>query len=114
MSQTSLSAVIAAPEPAPDAQQPSLLGQAPMLLAIVAIFYFLFIRPQAKERKQHEEFLSTLKKGAVVVTDGGILGTVFEVHDDFVLVEVADKVRMRFKKENISGLPAPADAKESK
>ena len=48
---------------------------------ILAIFYFLMIRPQQKQRKQHEEALRNLKKGDEIVTAGGIVGTVLHIRE---------------------------------
>jgi preprotein translocase subunit YajC len=51
---------------------------------IMAIFYFLLIRPQQKQRKQHEESLNALKKGDEIVTSGGIVGRVIRIEETFV------------------------------
>lgn len=67
----------------------------PLILMII-IFYFLLIRPQSKKQKQHQEMLSGLKKGDKVVTSGGLYGTVVKVTDKDVMLEVADKVHLRF------------------
>ena len=48
---------------------------------ILAIFYFLMIRPQQKQRKQHEEALRNLQKGDEVVTSGGVIGSVVHIRD---------------------------------
>ncbi len=59
---------------------------APFLLQlglIVAIFYFLLIRPQQKQRKQHEQALANLKKGDEVVTGGGVVGEVVHIKETF-------------------------------
>lgn len=80
-----------------------LTSQLPMLILVFAAFYFLMIRPQQKARKEHEELLTTLKKGDEVVSEGGIVGTIFAVEDEIVVLEINDKTRMRIKKESISG-----------
>ncbi|HEM45539.1 MAG TPA: preprotein translocase subunit YajC, partial [Alphaproteobacteria bacterium] len=46
------------------------------MMLIFGIFYFLLLRPQAKERRRHEEMLTNLKKGDEIVTNGGIIGKV--------------------------------------
>ncbi len=59
---------------------------APFLLQlglIVAIFYFLLIRPQQKQRKQHEQALANLKKGDEIVTGGGVVGEVVHIKETF-------------------------------
>ncbi len=59
-------------------------------LAILAFFYFLFIRPQAKKAKEQKQMLSALSKGTEVVTSGGVLGKVAEFDENFVKLEVSD------------------------
>lgn len=60
---------------------PSPIGNLFMFLAIPAIIYFLMIRPQQKQRKQHEERLKTLKRGDQVVTAGGIVGEIVHMKE---------------------------------
>jgi len=81
-----------------------------MIVAIMAIFYFLMVRPQNKARNQHQALLAGLKKGDRVVTDGGVLGQIHSVEEDRVVVEVGDRVRIPFLKESVKGLQATADA----
>lgn len=57
------------------------------MLAIVAIFYFLIIRPKVQQDKRHRERLATLKRGDRIVTAGGILGEVVHIKDDQVTVK---------------------------
>lgn len=85
----------------------------PLILMFV-IFYFMLIRPQQKKAKEHQNFLSGLKKGDQVVTRGGVVGRVTGVTDTMVTLEVQEKVRMRVLKSYIDGqhkdgTPAPAD-----
>ena len=73
------------------------------LLAMVAIFYFVLIRPENKRKKQAEEMRSSVKEGDEVITIGGIVGTVVSVKDEkFVLETSADQVRIEFMKWAIS------------
>jgi preprotein translocase subunit YajC len=58
--------------------------------ALVAIFYFLLIRPQSQARKKHAELLANLKKGDEVVTAGGIIGKVRDIKDNRITVESGD------------------------
>ncbi|MDX8392101.1 MAG: preprotein translocase subunit YajC [Mariprofundaceae bacterium] len=74
------------------------------LVLIIVIFYFLLIRPQQKRLKSHQSMISELKKGDNVVTAGGIVGTVHDVSEDIVRVEIADKVRVKVKRDTISSL----------
>ena len=70
-----------------------------MLVAMVAVFYFMLIRPENKRKKEAEEQRSSLKVGDKITTIGGIVGTVVNVKDDkFVLETSADQVRIEFAK----------------
>ncbi|MBV6521330.1 MAG: hypothetical protein MNPFHGCM_01464 [Gemmatimonadaceae bacterium] len=59
----------------------SMIGFAVQMVAIFAIFYFLMIRPQQKQRKRHEQRLMELKRGDTIVTAGGVIGEVVHVKD---------------------------------
>lgn len=69
-----------------------------MPIALIAIMYFLMIRPQMKRAKEHRSMLDKLSKGDEVITSGGIAGTVTDIGDNFVTIEVADNVRVRVQK----------------
>jgi preprotein translocase subunit YajC len=64
--------------------------------AIFAIFYFLLIRPQQKQKKDREAMLSTVKKGDRVVTTGGLHGTVTGLSEQTVTLRVSDQVKLEF------------------
>ena len=69
------------------------------MVALFAIFYFLFIRPQKKKEKQLEELRSSLEVGQMVTTIGGMLATVAKVEEEFVVLEVGpNRTKMPFKK----------------
>lgn len=65
---------------------------------IIAIFYFLIIRPQSKKQKEAKKMLETLKKGDRVATIGGIRGKIENVKDDTVVIKVGDNTKMEFSK----------------
>ena len=67
-------------------------------IVLIAIMYFLMIRPQMKRAKEHRAMLDKLSKGDEVITSGGIAGTVTDIGDNFVTLEVADNVRVRVQK----------------
>ena len=75
-----------------------------MMVAFVAIFYFMLIRPQQKKAKDHQAMISRLSTGDEVVTSGGILGRVVEVGDTFVTLEIADGVRVKVQKFQVTQL----------
>ncbi len=82
---------------------PSALEAMVPFILIFAVFYFLMIRPQSKQRKLHGKFLSELKRGDEVVTVSGVLGRVEGVTDKIVVLEVADNTRIKVLKYKVSG-----------
>jgi len=72
-----------------------------MIVAIFAVMYFLMIRPQQRQKKQHQEMMSQLSKGDKVVTTGGIHGTVAGVKDNIVILKVADNVKIEINRASI-------------
>lgn len=75
-----------------------------MMVVFIVIFYFLLIRPQQKKAKEHQAMLGKIGAGDEVVTAGGILGKVVEVGDAFVTLEIADNVRIKIQKFQITSL----------
>jgi preprotein translocase subunit YajC len=65
------------------------------VVAFIAIFYFMAIRPQQRQRKAHQALLSSLKKGDRIITSAGIYGTVRRVEENIVVVEVAKGVTVK-------------------
>lgn len=74
------------------------LFQIIFLGALFVVFYFLAIRPQRKRQKEHATMVSALSKGDEVITTSGILGKVNKVDDDYVVLQVADNVELKFQK----------------
>lgn len=79
-------------------------GQIVILVVFVAIFYFLLIRPQQKRAKDQQAMLSRLSTGDEVVTTGGILGRITEVGDAFITLELAEGVRVKVQKAQVTAL----------
>jgi preprotein translocase subunit YajC len=75
-----------------------------MLPLMLVVFYFLLIRPQQKRAKEHQAMLAKIAAGDEVVTAGGILGRVIEVGDGFMTLEIADGVRIKVQKSQVSQL----------
>jgi preprotein translocase subunit YajC len=100
------------------AQSPSGQGGGSMMVqlaffgAIFAIFYFLLIRPQQKQKRERESMLSTVKPGDRVVTSSGLHGTVVKLSDHSVTLKVADQVRLEFDRSAI-GRIVPASGEGS-
>jgi preprotein translocase subunit YajC len=80
------------------------MGQIVILVVFVGVFYFLLIRPQQKRMKEQQAMLSRLASGDEVVTTGGILGRIIEVNDTFVTLEIAEGVRIKVQKTQITQL----------
>ena len=72
------------------------LTQIAFFAAIFAIFYFLLIRPQQKQKRDRETMLAALKKGDRVVTTGGLHGTVTGLEEQKVVLRVSDQVKLEF------------------
>ena len=70
-----------------------------MIVAMIAVFYFLMIRPENKRKKEAEQMRSSVRKGDKVTTIGGIVGTVVDVKENNIVIETsADQVRVEFAK----------------
>jgi preprotein translocase subunit YajC len=74
------------------------------LVLVVAVFYFLIIRPQTQRTSEHQKLVKGLKKNDEVVTNGGIVGRVAEMSDNLVTLEIAPNVRVRIERAEIKGL----------
>lgn len=90
------------------------------LILIFVVFYFLLIRPQQKQAKQHQAFLNDLKKGNKVITKGGIHGTITALSDTVVTLEIAKDVAIKVSRDAIGGAlakdggaPAPKEVKKA-
>lgn len=86
------------------AQGGSLLGGILPLIVIFVVFYFLLIRPQSKRAKEHKQMVASLSKGDEVVTNGGLLGRISEIDDNFIVIEVAAGVNIKVQRHAISTL----------
>lgn len=97
-----------------DSGTPASPGIIEMLLPMViilAIFYFIMIRPENKRKKEAEQMRAALKVGDQITTIGGIVGTVVSVKDEkFVIETSADQVRIEFQKWALSTNESAAEA----
>lgn len=81
------------------------------LIMVIAVFYFMLIRPENKRKKEAEQLRSSIKDGDVVTTIGGIIGVVVNVKEDkFVIETGADQVRIEFHKWALSSNETAAAA----
>lgn len=91
-------------EAAPAAPQDAgLMGFLPLVIIFV-IFYFLLLRPQMKRAKEQRKMVEALAKNDEVVTTGGLLGKIVEVEDGFLMLEIADGVRVKVQKNAVTAL----------
>lgn len=77
-----------------------------MLIAMFAIMYFFMIRPQNKKQKEIANFRKSLEVNQKVITAGGIHGKIKEIKDDYIVLEIADNVKIRIDKNSIFAAPA--------
>jgi preprotein translocase subunit YajC len=77
------------------------------IIGMVAIFWFLIIRPQMKQQKAHREKISSVKKGDQVVTAGGLLAKVVRVDDNYVDLEIAQGVKVKAVKSTLGDIVPP-------
>ncbi|MGH8185894.1 MAG: preprotein translocase subunit YajC [Steroidobacteraceae bacterium] len=96
-----ISTAAAQAQSAPGGSGSALMQFLPLVLIFV-VFYFLLIRPQTKRAKEHRAMVAALEVGAEVVTNGGILGKVTELAEQFVTVEVASGVNVKVQRQAIS------------
>ncbi len=75
-----------------------------MLVAIFAIFYFLMIRPESKRRKQRKEMIDSLNRGDRIVTIGGLYGEVQDVHEDRVVIKIAEGLKVEVAKTAVNAV----------
>lgn len=87
------------------------------LILIFVVFYFLLIRPQQKQAKQHQTFLSELKVGNKIMTKGGVHGAITALTDSVITLEIAKDVRIKISRDAVAGAlvtDKPAGEKKDK
>lgn len=83
---------------------PSMMSTLLFPIVLIGIMYFLMIRPQMKRAKEHRAMLDKLARGDEVITNGGIAGSVIELGESFVTVEIANGVQVRVQKAAIANV----------
>ena len=93
------------------------MGNVGIIIAMIAFFYFVVLRPQQKQRAEQDNLLKSLQKGDKVLTNSGMYGTVVAIDGDDAVIEISEKVRVKFKRaaiaERLNGLAA-TDSKSKK
>ena len=102
MAQDAAAPAAVASTSAANAASPPAWAQFMPLIFMVALFYFLAIRPQQKKEKKRQEFVSALKRGDEVVTSAGLFGRIEGLNELFVTLEVADGVRIKVLRNTVA------------
>ena len=87
----------------PGAPEAGLMQFVPLVLIFV-VFYFLLIRPQAKRAKEHKKMVESLAKGDEVVTNGGLLGRITKLGDNFISIEIGEGVEVKVQRPAIASV----------
>ncbi|EIJ44296.1 preprotein translocase, YajC subunit [Beggiatoa alba B18LD] len=74
------------------------------LVILFVVFYFLLIRPQTKRVKEHKKMVDSLAKGDEIVTQGGLLGKVTNLGDNFIAVEVAPNIEVKIQRQAVAAV----------
>ena len=85
-----------------------------MMVAMFAIMYFFMIRPQNKKQKEIANFRKSLQVNQKVITAGGIHGEIKEINDSYVMLEIANGVKIKVEKSSVFADPADASASMTK
>jgi len=72
------------------------------LLVLFGIFYFLIIRPQQKQAKEHKEMINSLKKGDKIITTGGLIAEIVKPEEDFIKVKLNDDTIVKLSREYVA------------
>lgn len=87
-------------------------GPIVMMVLMFAMMYFLIIRPQRRQRKEHEARIAALRTGDEIVTTGGIYGIITNVKDMVVVLKIADNVRIKVDKSCVANVLKKSDEPE--
>tara|TARA_B110000503_G_scaffold502_1_gene739 strand:- start:317 stop:652 length:336 start_codon:yes stop_codon:yes gene_type:complete len=80
------------------------LFQIGFLVVLFALFWFIAIRPQRKRQKEHTEMVSALKKGDEVITSSGILGKISALDENYITLNVASNVELKFQRAHVTAV----------
>ena len=88
------------------------LGSMLPFFVIIAIFYFLLIRPQSKRQKKHDELVQSLNKGDRVITNSGMYGRIINVEDHTLILEIAKNTEIKILKNQVACHQQDGDGKK--
>ena len=97
---------------APQGQGDALTSLLPLVFIFI-VFYFLLIRPQSKKAKEHKQMVEALAKGDEIVTNGGLLGRIVRVGDNFIELDVGNEVIVKVQRQAVANLMPKGTIKES-
>lgn len=98
-------------EAAPAGAGPGLEGLL-LPIGLIVLLYFLMIRPQMKRQKEHKKLVGSLAKGDEVQTDGGLMGKIKDIGENFAKVEIASGVEVKIRRQSISAVMPKGTLKE--
>ncbi len=104
-----LSMIFLMGQPAGQDGGPGLMANLILFGSIIAIFYFMIIRPQQKRQKERQKMMDGMKKGDRVVTAGGVHGTIAGMDEKTVLVQIADNVKVKVDKGSVTVVASDAE-----
>lgn len=86
-----------------------------LFVSLIAIWYFIIIRPQRNQIKKHQDMIDNLRRGDTVVTNGGLIGKITKIVDEHeIQVEIADGVRVRIARSAVANLRSKTEPVEDK
>lgn len=104
--------LLAMAQPQGGSPEGSLISTLIMFTLIIAIFYFMILRPQQKRQKDRQKMLDAVKKGDKVVTSGGMHGTVAGIDEKTILVQVSENVKLKFDRTAIGAVIRESETPE--
>lgn len=72
------------------------------LIVLFIVFYFMLIRPQSIRMKEHKQMIDSLSKGDEIITNGGLLGKITQLGENFVVIELANNVEVKLQRHAIA------------
>jgi len=81
-------------------------------IGLIIMLYFLMIRPQMKKQKEHKKLVGALAKGDEVQTQGGMMGKITDLNDDFITLEISEGVEAKFLRDSIGAVVPKGTLKE--
>ena len=94
-------------------QEGSALTSLLPLIVLFAIFYFLVIKPQQKQQKEHQAMLDDLKKGDKIITNGGLIAEIVKPEEDFLKIKLNDDMVVKLSREYVAKMVETKSKKEA-